>query len=82
MTRLHSAYLTGRQLDIWDLMRNGFSQSQIARKLNVSRQAVNQLVQTIPERVTAALCDAAKLNEVEPRHVDSSRGILLGWSRH
>jgi hypothetical protein len=63
-------------------MRNGFSQSQIARKLNVSRQAVNQLVQTIPERVTAALCDAAKLNEVEPRHVDSSRGILLGWSRH
>ena len=56
-------------------------ESDIARKLNVSRQAVNQLVQTIPEKITAALYDAAKLNGVESRHVDSSHGILLGWSR-
>jgi hypothetical protein len=53
----------------------------MARKLNVIRQAVNQLVQTIPEKITAALYDAAKLNGLEPRHVDSSHGILLGWSR-
>jgi len=66
---------------VWDLMRDGLSQSDIARKLNVSRQAVNQLVQTIPEKITAALYDAAKLNGVEPRHVDTSHGILLGWSR-
>jgi hypothetical protein len=62
-------------------MRNGLSQSDVARKLDITRQAVNQLVQTIPEKITAALYDAAKLNGVEPRHVDSSRGILLGWSR-
>lgn len=81
MTRLHTAYLTGRQLHVWDLMRGGLSQSEIARKLNITRQAVNQLAQTIPERITAALYDASKLNGVEPRHVDSSKGILLGWSR-
>jgi hypothetical protein len=62
-------------------MRDGLSQSEIARKFGISRQAVNQLAQTIPERVTAALYDASKLNGVEPRHVDSSKGILLGWSR-
>ncbi len=81
MTRLHSAYLTSRQLYVWDLTRNGFSQSEIARKLNITRQAVNQLSQTIPERIAAALNDASKLNEVEPRHVDITKGILLGWSR-
>jgi len=81
LTRLHSAYLSGRQLDIWDLLRNGLSQSEIARRLDITRQAVNQLAQTIPERVTAALQDASKLNRVEPRYIDSSKGILSGWSR-
>jgi len=81
LTGLHTAYLTGRQMRVWDLMRDGLSQSDIARELDISRQAVNQLVQTIPEKITAALYDAAKLNGVEPRNVDSSHGILLGWSR-
>jgi DNA-binding CsgD family transcriptional regulator len=78
---LHSAYLTPRQLDVWDLMHNGLTQSDIARKLNISRQAVNQLVQTIPQKVEAALYDASRLNGVEPRIVDSARGVLLGWSK-
>jgi len=81
VSRLHSGYLTGRQLHIWTLMRNGFSQSEIARSLHISRQAVNQLVQTIPVRVTEALFDASKLNGVEPRIVNSVKGILLGYSR-
>ena len=62
-------------------MRDGLSQSEIARRLHISRQAVNQLVPTIPVRVTEALYDAAKLNEVEPRVVNSVKGILLGYSR-
>jgi transcriptional regulator with XRE-family HTH domain len=78
---LHSAYLTARQLDVWDLMRKGFTQSDIARKLNISRQAVNQLAQSIPEKVEAALYDASRLNGVDPRIIDSTRGILLGWSK-
>ena len=81
MTNLHSAYLTARQLHTWDMMRNGLSQSEIARRLNVSRQAVNQLAQVIPDKVAAALQDASSLNRVEARLVDSTRGILVGWSR-
>jgi hypothetical protein len=81
LSRLHSAYLTSRQLDIWGLMRDGVSQSEIARRLHISRQAVNQLAQTIPLRITEALNDAAKLNEVKPRIINSAQGILFGYSR-
>jgi transcriptional regulator with XRE-family HTH domain len=77
---LHSAYLSDRQLGVWNMLRTGVSQSEIARKLGISRQAVNQLAQTIPPKVTAALTDAATLNRVLPRYVDSSRGVLIGWS--
>jgi len=68
-------------MHVWDLMRNGLSQSEIARQLNITRQAVNQMVQMIPDRVTAALSDASRLNRLEPRLIDSNRGILVGWSR-
>ena len=63
------------------MKRNGLSQSEIARRLNVSRQAVNQLAQNIPTKVTEALYDASKLNRMEPRLVDSARGVLVGWSK-
>lgn len=69
------------QLNVWNLMRNRVIQSEIARRLHISRQAVNQLVQTIPVKITEALDDAAKLNEVEPKIIDSVRGILLGYSK-
>lgn len=78
---LHRAYLSVRQLYIWDLMRQGLSQSEIARKVNISRQAVNQLAQSIPDKVTAALYDAATLNRIEPRAVDAVKGVLWGWSK-
>lgn len=81
MTRLHSGYLSSRQLDIWDMMRSGLSQSDVARRLNITRQTVHQLAETIPEKIMAALEDAAKLNGVEARHVDSTKGILFGWSK-
>jgi len=30
--------------------------------------------------MTAALYDASKLNRVEPRTIDTARGVLVGWS--
>ncbi len=62
-------------------MRDGLSQSEIARKMKITRQAVNQLAQPIPEKVMAALHDASKLNQVEPRLIDAARGVLVGWSK-
>jgi DNA-binding transcriptional regulator LsrR (DeoR family) len=62
-------------------MRDGISQSEIARRLHITRQAVNQMVQTIPVRITEALNDAAKLNGVETKMIDSVKGVMLGYSR-
>jgi len=67
-------------MHIWDMQRKGISQSEIARRLGISRQAVNQLAQSIPDRVVAALNDAARLNGIDPRFIDSTNGILQGWS--
>ena len=78
---LHSAYLTGRQLEIWDMLRRGFSQSEIARRLKISRQAVSQLTRPITDKVATALNDASRLNNVEPTFMDSARGVLVGWSK-
>jgi DNA-binding XRE family transcriptional regulator len=77
---LHSAYLTDRQLDVWNMLRDGISQSEIARRLGISRQAVGQLAHSIPAKVTTALTDAAMLNRVKPTLIDSNRGVLVGWS--
>lgn len=81
MTRLHSGYLSPRQRDIWSLMRDGLTQSDIARKLSITRQTVHQMVGKIPEKMAAALNDAAALNNLDPIQLDVSKGILFGWSR-
>ena len=80
MIGLHGGYLTRHQRNVWDMIRGGLTQSEIARRLNVSQQAVSQVVESISERVTIALNDAARLNEIEPRFIDSYRGVMLGWS--
>ena len=80
MTGLHSGYLTSHQKNVWDMISDGLTQSEIARRLNVTQQAVSQVVDSISERVTTALNDAARLNEIEPRFIDSTKGIMLGWS--
>ena len=67
-------------MHIWDMQRKGISQSEIARRLGISRQAVNQLAQSIPDKVVAALNDAARLNGIGPRSIDSTNGLLHGWS--
>jgi transposase-like protein len=62
-------------------MRTGLTQSKIARRLGITRQTVHQLVGTIPDKMTAALHDAAALNNVDPVQLDVNKGILFGWSR-
>jgi DNA-binding CsgD family transcriptional regulator len=81
LTGLHSGYLSARQRDIWGLLRDGLTQSEIARRLSITRQTVHQLANTIPEKMAAALNDAAALNNLTPIQVDVNKGILFGWSR-
>jgi len=76
-----TAYLTRHLFDMWELRRSGLSQSDIAAKLGISRQAVNQALLDATEKVTKALSEAAGINKVAIESIDSTTGLLTGWSR-
>jgi len=77
---LPTAYLTDRQLEIWSLRLKGLSKAEIGRMLGVTRQAVYDAEGVMLEKVENALIHTAESNMVEPRYVDSAKGILLGYS--
>lgn len=75
-----SGYLTPRQRSIWRMRRVGLTESNIASKLNISRQAVHKALNSAEAKILKALIDAAELNRFEVRKVDAVRGILVGFS--
>jgi len=77
---LTTAYLTDRQLEIWSLRLKGLSKAEIGRRLGVTRQAVYDAEGVMLGKVESALIHAAESNMIEPRFVDSAKGILLGYS--
>lgn len=76
-----SGYLTPRLIFIWDLRRAGVPQIDIASKLGISRQAVNQALEEATEKVTRALEEAANIGKIQIENIDPINGILTGWSR-
>jgi len=71
---------TARQLRMWGLRRDGSSLASIARRLRVTRQAVSQAMKGIDEKVIKTLESTAIAAKIEVRHIDSERGVLLGYS--
>lgn len=72
--------MTSKQLVLWKLKREGLSISEIAARLNISRQAVHKSLQAIEAKVYKALTSAATSTKVEIRRIDIGKGILIGWS--
>ena len=77
---LPTAYLTDRQLEIWTLRLKGLSKAEIGRTLGITRQAVYDAEGIMLDKVEQALIHTAESNMIEPRYVDSAKGILLGYS--
>jgi DNA-binding CsgD family transcriptional regulator len=77
---LPRAYLTDRQLEVWRLRLRGLSKAEIGRRRGVSRQAVYDAEGVMLRKVEAALRHAAGANMIEVRHIDPTKGILLGYS--
>jgi len=75
---LTSAYLTEKQLTIWDLNRLGYKQADIGRRIEATRQAAYDALKISLEKVDLALRHAAEANMVEIKYVDPKNGILLG----
>jgi len=75
-----SGYLTTYQGMVWGLSRKGLSQTEIASQLEVSRQAIHKTLDKANNRVLKALLDAAQINKLDIRKVDSLKGVLVGYS--
>lgn len=75
-----TAYLTPAQVKIWSLRKAGVSQSEIARKLEITRQAVNKSIIGIDSKILFAMNEFAVLNRIEPRYMSSVGGIMIGRS--
>jgi len=63
------------------MLINKLRQSDIARKLKVSRQTINKNISVIEKKISQALYEAARLNRVDIRVMKPLTGILLGYSR-
>ena len=74
-------YLTAYQGLIWNLYRKGLSQTQIASKLEVSRQAIHKTLNKANNRVLRALLDTAQVNKLDIGKVDPTKGVLVGYSQ-
>jgi transcriptional regulator with XRE-family HTH domain len=73
-------YLTPKQRKYWSLRRSGLTQAEISRKMNVTRQTVNKVLDAIDSRVQKALLDAAQVNRLEINQLNAEKGYLVGHS--
>lgn len=73
-------YLTSSQRDVWSLSKKGFTQTKIASRLGVSRQAIHKTLNQANERVLGALLDTAQINKLDVKNADPSKGVLVGYS--
>ncbi len=75
---LPSAYLTNRQMDIWDMNRRGEPRSAIGERFGFTRQAVYDALKVSTAKVEAALRQTADASSIEVLRVGPKNGILLG----
>jgi hypothetical protein len=75
---LSSAYLTARQLDIWDMNRRGESRAEIGERFGFTRQAVYDALKVSLGKVENALTHTAEASSIEIIRIDPKNGILLG----
>jgi len=76
-----AGYLTGRELSIWKLRRDGLKQADIARRLGVQRQGINRALLSIDSKVGQALTEAATLNKLDVWGVNLEDGIMEAYSQ-
>jgi hypothetical protein len=79
---LSTGYLTSKQRMIWGLKSKGQQEANIAKELKVTRQTVHKALNTANLRVSDALNEAAKLNNIEIQTLNTNRGFLSGYSPH
>ena len=74
-----SSPLSQSQKDIWQLISTGFTVSNIAKKLNTTRQYVNQTRIITEAKLSTTLLEVARTNDLQVTRLYSKQAILLGY---
>lgn len=71
---------SARQLQTWNMRREGQTLNEIGRRLGVTKQAVSRTIKDTEAKVSSTLETTARAAKIEINHVDAAKGILLGFS--
>ena len=71
--------LSQSQKAVWSLISKGFSVSKIADKLHTTRQYVNQTRLTAEAKLSTALLEVARVNDLQVTRLYPKEAILLGY---
>ncbi len=74
-----SAPLSQKQKTIWSLITKGFSVTAIAKKLDTTRQYVNQTRLTAEAKLSATLLETAHVNDLQVTRLYTKEAMLLGY---
>jgi transcriptional regulator with XRE-family HTH domain len=66
------------QFNYWNLRRRGISQSEIARRFEITRQSVSKSVKVQERDVVIRLLEWAQTSGILPVYYDQILGILIG----
>jgi hypothetical protein len=75
-----TAYLTLREIGIWDLRRKNKTQAEIGRLLGFTRQASNRALDLIDTKIERAFKEAAVSNNLEIRSINLVDGVMEAYS--
>ena len=76
----NGGYLTTRETEIWNLRKHIPNQSEIGRKLNISRQAVNLALISIEDKMERTFNETLHTNNLEPHKMNLVDGVMEAFS--
>lgn len=71
--------LSQKQKIVWSLISKGLSVATIADRLKTSRQYVNQTRQTAEAKLSTALMEAARVNDLHVTQLHPKEALLIGY---
>ena len=71
--------LSQKQKIVWSLTSKGLSVANVADRLKTSRQYVNQTRQTAEAKLSKALMEVARVNDLQVTQLHSKEALLIGY---
>ena len=77
MPCVRSLQLTPNQMEIWALISRGLPVIYIAKKLETTRQYVNQTPKATESKLTLMLLEVAKINDLQNLKINTQKAMFL-----